>query len=160
MALESAGRGPHSRTIIVQHWKVDCRRQSEPRQGRSEERQRWGTYGIQGLNEENFPARIKAHSSISSGFSRERILLLYFSSYILSRGVCVSVCVIYVGTCSKVLHWRSEDNPWEFSPSVLELEHMVRLFRTLLYLLSHLIATVAHFSGFCVFFHIDSPEVP
>lgn len=72
----------------------------------------------------------------------------------------MSVCVIYVGTCSKVLHWRSEDNPWGFSPSVLGLEHMVRLFGTLLYLQSHLTAPVAHAAGFSVILHIDSPEVP
>lgn len=49
---------------------------------------------------------------------------------------CVHVICIYVGICSKVLHWRSEENPWEFSPSVLGLEYIIRFFGILLYLLS------------------------
>lgn len=62
---------------------------------------------------------------------------------------------------SKVPHWMSEDNPWKFS-FILGLEHMVRLFGILLYLLSQLIDPVTHFSGFPIlcFFHISSPEVP
>lgn len=62
---------------------------------------------------------------------------------------------------SKVPHWMSEDNPWKFA-FILGLEHMVRLFGILLYLLSQLIVPVTHFSGFPILclFHIILLKYP